>query len=50
MTLTATPRALSTCMIQCNHCHKQYTGETKRRLKDPFNEHGRPVDKQTEQL
>ena len=21
-------------MIQCNHCHKQYIGETKRRLKD----------------
>ena len=24
-------------VIQCNHCHKQYIGETKRRLKDPFN-------------
>ena len=34
-------------MIQCNHCHKQYIGETKRRLKDRFNEHRRPVDKQT---
>ena len=34
-------------MIQCNHCHKQYIGETKRRLKDGFNEHRRPVDKQT---
>ena len=34
--------------IQCNHCHKQYLGETKRRLKDRFNEHRRPVaDKQT---
>ena len=32
---------------QCNHCHKQYTGETKRRLKDRFNEHRRLVDKQT---
>ena len=36
-------------MIQCNQSggHKQYTGETKRRLKDRFNEHRRPVDKQT---
>ena len=34
-------------MIQCNHCHKQYLGETKRKLKDRFNEHRRPVDKQT---
>ena len=34
-------------MIQCNHCHKQYIGETTRRLKDRFNEHRRPVDKQT---
>ena len=31
-------------MIQCNHCSKQYIGETKRRLKDRFNEHCRPVD------
>ena len=31
-------------MIQCNHCSKQYTGETKRRLKYRFNEHLRPVD------
>ena len=32
-------------MIQCNHCSKQYTGETKRRrLKHRFNEHRRPVD------
>ena len=30
-------------VIQCNHCHKQYIGETKRRLKDPL----QPVDKQT---
>ena len=34
-------------MIQCNHSHKQYIGETKRRLKDRFNEHRIPVDKQT---
>ena len=36
--------------IQCNHCHKQYTGETKRRLKDRFKEHRNlvgPVDKLT---
>ena len=31
-------------MIQCNQCYKQYIGETKRRLKDRFNEHRRPVD------
>ena len=31
-------------MIQCNHCSKQYIGETKQRLKDLFNEHRRPVD------
>ena len=31
-------------MIQCNHCSKQYLGETKRRLKDRFNEHRRRVD------
>ena len=34
-------------MIQCNHCHKQYIGETKCRLKGRFNENRRPVDKQT---
>ena len=34
-------------IIQCNHCPKQYIGETKRRLKDRFNEHRRPVEKQT---
>ena len=32
-------------MVQCNRCHLQYTGETKRRLKDRFNEHRRLVDK-----
>ena len=26
-------------MVQCNRCHLQYIGETKRRLKDRFNEH-----------
>ena len=31
-------------MIQCNQCSKQYIGETKRRLKNRFNEHRRPVD------
>ena len=34
-------------MIQCNHCHKQDIAVTKRRLKERFNEHRRPVDKQT---
>ena len=31
-------------IIQCNHCSKQYIGETKRRLKDRFNEQRWPVD------
>ena len=31
-------------MIQCNRCNLQYTGETKRRLKDRFNEHRRTID------
>ena len=30
-------------MIQCTKCNLQYIGETKRRLKDRFNEHRRPV-------
>ena len=31
-------------MAHCNRCHKQiHIGETKRRLKDRFNEHCRPV-------
>ena len=30
--------------MQCNRCHLQYIGETKRRLKDRFNEHRRSVD------
>ena len=34
-------------MVQRNRCHKQYLGETKRRLRDSFNDHRRPVDKQT---
>ena len=32
-------------MVQCNHCNLQYIGETKRHLKDRFNEHRRAVDK-----
>ena len=32
-------------MVQCNRCNLQYIGETKRRLKDKFNEHRRAVDK-----
>ena len=31
-------------MIQCNRCNSQYIGETKRRLKDRFNEHRRTID------
>ena len=31
-------------MIQCNRCSLQYIGETKRRLKDRFNEHRRTID------
>ena len=30
-------------MIQYRLCNSQYTGETKRRLKDYFNEHRRPI-------
>ena len=31
-------------MIQCNRCNLHYIGETKRRLKDRFNEHRRTID------
>ena len=31
-------------MIQCNRCHLQFIGETKRSIKDRFNEHRRTVD------
>ena len=31
-------------MIQCNRCYLQYTGETKRFLKDRFIKYRRPVD------
>ena len=34
-------------MIHCLRCNKPYIGETKRRLKDRFNEHRRPVDRPT---
>ena len=34
-------------MIHCLRCHKQYIGETKRQLKDRFNEHRRPLDRPT---
>ena len=30
-------------IIQCTKCNLQYIGETKRRLKDRFNEHRRPI-------
>ena len=32
-------------MIQCDRCSLQYIGESKRSLKDRFNEHRRSVDK-----
>ena len=32
-------------MVQSNRCNLQYIGETKRHLKDRFNEHRRAVDK-----
>ena len=32
-------------MIQCNRCNLQYIGETKRGLKDRFNEHRCTIDK-----
>ena len=41
--LTATQKISFTCL----RCNKQYIGETKRRLKDRFNEHRRPVDRST---
>ena len=31
-------------IIQCNRCNLQYIGETRRRLKDRFNEHRRTLD------
>ena len=34
-------------MVQCNRCHKQYIGETKRRLETLFNEHPRTVGNET---
>ena len=33
-------------MVECRRCNKQYIGRTKRQLKERFNEHHRPVDKQ----
>ena len=33
-------------MIRCKRCHLQYIGETKRRLKDRFNEHRRRLSRQ----
>ena len=34
-------------MIHCLRCNKQYIGETKRRLKERFNEHRRLADRPT---
>ena len=31
-------------MIQCNRCNLQYIGETKRQLRQRFNEHRRTLD------
>ena len=31
-------------MIQCNICHLQYIGETKRLVKDRYNDHRRTLD------
>ena len=39
-------RSLSRRLVS-QRCHKQYIGETKRQLKDRFNEHRRPDDKRT---
>jgi len=36
-------------MIQCNRCNLQYIGETKRRLKDLFNEHRPTYDNPSNQ-
>ena len=33
-------------MVECRRCNKQYIGKTKRQLKECFNKHHRPVDKQ----
>ena len=37
-------------MIRCNRCNLQYIGETKRRLKDRFNEHRRTIDNPKHQI
>ena len=44
--LTATQKNLI-YMIHCLRCNKPCIGETKRRLKDRFNEHRRPADRPT---
>ena len=40
---TACLASLVKLLIQCRLCNLQYSGETKRRLKDRFNEHRRPI-------
>ncbi|EDO36531.1 predicted protein [Nematostella vectensis] len=37
-------------MIQCNRCNLQYIGETKRKLKERFNDHRRTVDSQSRSI
>ena len=32
-------------MVECRRCNKQYIGETKRQLKERFNEHRGPVNR-----
>ena len=46
-TIQITLNMVAIYMIECKRCHKQDIGETKRRQKDRFNEHRRPVDKPT---
>ena len=40
---TACLAPLVKLLIQCRLCNLQYIGETKRHLKDRFNEHRRPI-------
>ena len=40
---TKASKKLGTKLIQCNLCSKQYTGKTKRHLKDHLNEHRQPI-------
>ena len=35
-------------MVECRRCNKQYIGETKRQMKERYNEHPRQVDKKVQ--